>query len=226
VAGATGASSAHPKSIGGIKIVDLGNACWTHKHFAQDIQTRQYRCPEVIVGAKYDTSADMWSYACLLFELATGDLLFDPRSSETGTYSRDEDHLAQMIELLGTIPKKLALSGRYSNQFFRKNGALKNIKNLKQWGLQKVLEEKYRMSKEDAAGLTSFLLPCLTINPTKRATALECLRHPWLRSNSKNAEARVGGGAGGSGSTRAVGASPPPAPVARGGGGALAPPPE
>ena len=58
-----------------IKIVDLGNACWTYKHFASDIQTRQYRCPEVIVGAKYDTSADIWSLACLIFELATGDLL-------------------------------------------------------------------------------------------------------------------------------------------------------
>ena len=29
------------------KIVDFGNACWTNKHFTDDIQTRQYRCPEV-----------------------------------------------------------------------------------------------------------------------------------------------------------------------------------
>jgi serine/threonine-protein kinase SRPK3 len=29
------------------KIVDFGNACWTHKQFTGDIQTRQYRCPEV-----------------------------------------------------------------------------------------------------------------------------------------------------------------------------------
>ena len=36
-------------------IVDLGNACWTHKHFSDDIQTRQYRCPEVILGSHYDT---------------------------------------------------------------------------------------------------------------------------------------------------------------------------
>ena len=35
------------------------------------------------------------------FELATGDLLFDPRASETDDYDRDEDHLAQMYELLG-----------------------------------------------------------------------------------------------------------------------------
>ena len=38
-----------------VVVVDLGNACWTHKHFSDDIQTRQYRCPEVIIGAEYDT---------------------------------------------------------------------------------------------------------------------------------------------------------------------------
>jgi len=34
-------------------IVDLGNACWTHRHFSEDIQTRQYRSPEVLIGSKY-----------------------------------------------------------------------------------------------------------------------------------------------------------------------------
>ena len=33
-------------------VVDLGNACWTHRHFSEDIQTRQYRCPEVLIGNK------------------------------------------------------------------------------------------------------------------------------------------------------------------------------
>jgi len=33
-------------------VVDLGSACWTHKHFSDDIQTRQYRAPEVMIGGK------------------------------------------------------------------------------------------------------------------------------------------------------------------------------
>jgi len=32
------------------KIVDFGNACWTDRHFTDDIQTRQYRAPEVCCG--------------------------------------------------------------------------------------------------------------------------------------------------------------------------------
>jgi hypothetical protein len=30
-----------------VKLVDLGNACWFHHHFSTEIQTRQYRSPEV-----------------------------------------------------------------------------------------------------------------------------------------------------------------------------------
>lgn len=36
---------------------------------------------QVIVGMSYDTTADMWSLACIVFELLTGDLLFDPRQA-------------------------------------------------------------------------------------------------------------------------------------------------
>lgn len=32
------------------KLVDFGNACWTERHFTEDIQTRQYRSPEVNAG--------------------------------------------------------------------------------------------------------------------------------------------------------------------------------
>ena len=62
------------------KVADLGNACWRTRQFTDDIQTRQYRSPEVILGAGYDTAADMWSLACVLFEAATGDLLFSPKA--------------------------------------------------------------------------------------------------------------------------------------------------
>jgi serine/threonine-protein kinase SRPK3 len=51
-----------------IKIADLGNACWVNHHFTEDIQTRQYRSPEVILGGKWDAGADIWSLACMVRE--------------------------------------------------------------------------------------------------------------------------------------------------------------
>jgi serine/threonine-protein kinase SRPK3 len=53
-----------------VKIADLGNATWVEHHFTDDIQTRQYRCPEVILGSKWGTSADIWSVACLVSYLS------------------------------------------------------------------------------------------------------------------------------------------------------------
>lgn len=37
-----------------------------HKHFTDDIQTRQYRSLEVLTGAGYSTPADIWSTACMV----------------------------------------------------------------------------------------------------------------------------------------------------------------
>ncbi|XP_059188949.1 SRSF protein kinase 1a isoform X1 [Centropristis striata] len=161
-----------------VKIADLGNACWVHKHFTEDIQTRQYRSLEVLIGAGYSTPADIWSTACMAFELATGDYLFEPHSGED--YSRDEDHLALMIELLGKIPRHYALSGKYSQEYFTKRGDLKHITKLKPWGLLEVLIDKYEWPREEAECFTDFLLPMLELIPEKRATAAECLRHAWL----------------------------------------------
>ncbi|TFJ87661.1 hypothetical protein NSK_001011 [Nannochloropsis salina CCMP1776] len=161
-----------------VVVVDLGNACWTHKHFSEDIQTRQYRSPEVLIGSKYGTSADIWSMACLIFELMTGDLLFNPRAGEN--YGRNEDHLAQMMELLGKYPKRLATAGRYSREFFNRKGELKHIHSLKYWSLEEVLREKYRFSQNEARAAADFLVPMLDFNPQRRATAQQCLAHPWL----------------------------------------------
>ncbi|XP_067631519.1 SRSF protein kinase 3 [Eurosta solidaginis] len=162
-----------------VKIADLGNACWVDKHFTEDIQTRQYRSLEVILGAGYDTSADIWSTACMAFELATGDYLFEPHSGEN--YSRDEDHIAHIIELLGPIPHSIILRGAYASQAFNRKGELRNITGLKPWGLVDVLAEKYEWPRNDAEAFADFLIPMLEFDRAKRATAAACLKHPWLR---------------------------------------------
>lgn len=162
-----------------VKIADLGNACWVHHRFTEDIQTRQYRSLEVILGAGYDTSADIWSTACMAFELATGDYLFEPHSGEN--YSRDEDHIAHIIELLGSIPVHIIARGAYHQCSFNRQGELRNITGLKPWGLVDVLNEKYEWPREDAEAFAEFLKPMLEFDPKKRATAADCLKHPWLR---------------------------------------------
>jgi serine/threonine-protein kinase SRPK3 len=64
-----------PSGVVSIKIADLGNACWTDHHFTDDIQTRQYRSPEVIIGSSWDESVDVWSAACMVICLWIGKVM-------------------------------------------------------------------------------------------------------------------------------------------------------
>lgn len=165
-----------------IKIADLGNGCWTHYHFQPEIQTRQYRGPEVILGINYNETADLWSLACMLFEMLTGDFLFDPKKS--ADFKKNDDHLAQMLELLNEFPRNWSTIGTHSKRYFDKDGKLKKIKSLRFWGLKDILIQRYKMQENEAIALEDFLLPMLRILPQERATAAEMINHPWLNMTS------------------------------------------
>ncbi|XP_037761339.1 SRSF protein kinase 1 isoform X2 [Chelonia mydas] len=162
----------------GVKIADLGSACWTYKPLSKEIQTQPYRALEVLLGLDYSTPADIWSTACLAFEMATGNLLFEPQAGKY--FSRDDDHVARIIELLGRIPPKIAFSWKQSSKFFSGQGALLRISRLFPCSLYNTLMDRYNWTKHEAAPFTSFLLPMLEYIPAKRTTALKCLQHPWL----------------------------------------------
>lgn len=79
----------------------MGNACYIDRHYSDVIQTREYRSPEVLLEGQYDESADIWSLACMIFELITGDYLFDPKKGKT--FKKNDDHLALISELIGEM---------------------------------------------------------------------------------------------------------------------------
>ena len=124
----------------------------------------------------------------MIFEMATGDFLFEPRKGEK--YGKNDDHLAQMMELLGRMPKSMALSGQRSKKYFNSAGMLRHIRGLNFWPLKKVLQEKYKLNETEAQAFTDFLLPMLHWDPDKRASAQQMLSHPWLTMPA-NYETRV-----------------------------------
>ncbi|CAH2312848.1 SRSF kinase 1-like isoform X1 [Pelobates cultripes] len=163
----------------GVKIADLGSACWVYKPFSEEIQTQQYRALEVLLGTGYSTPADIWSTACMAFEMATSSYLFEPHAGDT--FSRNDDHIACIIELLGRIPPKIALSGNNSTTFFNKQGDLLHIPYLYPCGLYDTLVNRHKWQMNEALMFASFLLPMLEYAPQKRASAEKCLQHPWLQ---------------------------------------------
>ncbi|KAJ5600888.1 hypothetical protein N7450_001955 [Penicillium hetheringtonii] len=169
-----------------VKIADLGNACWVDTTIP---------FPEVLLGAKWGASTDVWSMACMLFcDFAIlAALLTDwDRSSslspettyltpQSGTkYGKDDDHIAQIIELLGPFAKSQCLSGKWSQEIFNRKGELRNIHRLRHWALPEVLREKYHYSVEQSMRISEFLLPMLDLSPEKRANAGGMASHEWL----------------------------------------------
>jgi serine/threonine-protein kinase SRPK3 len=128
-----------------------------------------------------------------------GDYLFDPASG--ARYTKDDDHIAQVIELLGEIPTSIASSGKYSHEFFNRRGSshlflyysfssssivqttgkLRHIDKLRYWPLASVLHDKYLFPKDEAEAIATFLTPMLHVDPRKRATAAELAHHNWLK---------------------------------------------
>jgi serine/threonine-protein kinase SRPK3 len=168
-----------------VKIADMGNATPASKHYTEDIQTRQYRAPEAIIGrTDWGFTADVWSVACLTFELLTAEYLFDPQG-QGELFSRDVDHYAQIIELLGDVPTSLKMGGRYSTDIFDSDGELRGIKkqSLKIWPLERVMTEKYLWSAQDAREFCRFLIPMLRVDWRERSTAGEATKDEWLEVN-------------------------------------------
>lgn len=121
----------------------------------------------------------------MMFELITGDFLFDPRKG--ATYSKTDDHLAQMIELLGPMPKNYAISAKKFGDFFVRESpnedkfVFRKIDGLKHFPLVRLLTDKYRLQPEEAQGLADFMLPMLAWRPSDRPSAQQMLDHPWLK---------------------------------------------
>jgi len=75
-----------------------------------------------------------------MFELLTGDFLFEPKSSEV--HDKDDDHLAQMFEMLQKFPKEWLLSGKRSPNFIDEEGNLLRVQESEHYPIWNVLSEK------------------------------------------------------------------------------------
>lgn len=98
----------------GIKVIDFGSSCYEHQRIYTYIQSRFYRAPEVILGAKYGMPIDMWSLGCIIAELLTGYPLF-PGEDES-------DQLACIIELCGMPPQRVLDQSKRARNFISSKG--------------------------------------------------------------------------------------------------------
>ena len=137
----------------------------------------------MILGGAYDESADIWSLACMVFELVTGDYLFDPKKGKS--FRKNDDHLALISELIGPCPDRIWLQTNEKCWKFydkkKQSCKLRNIAKLKQWPLYNVLLEKYRLKDSEARSLSRLLERMLKWKPKDRASARDLLNDDWFK---------------------------------------------
>ena len=119
----------------------------------------------------------------MIFELITGDFLFNPRPGNN--HKKNDDHLALFMEMLGPMPKKFAMQGNMFNHYYMKDPTtgtyyFRRIHDLKLIKLEEILIYRYFFKPKEAHMFADFLMKILKWYPSERPTAQEMLDHPWL----------------------------------------------
>lgn len=160
-----------------IKLADFGN-CKEIKWYKRETQTRYYRAPEVILGTPYNEKMDCWSIGCVVYEMLTGEVLFDAK--KTNMISRDRDHIRKICQVCGMIDEEMMEQSYRRNIFFTCDGLLKGIPKFERVdGLAKLTELEKKQSDQESSKqlseLTSLVKKSLIINPKNRPPVSELL---------------------------------------------------
>lgn len=149
-----------------LKILDFGLARHAESEMTGYVVTRWYRAPEVIFNwMHYSQAVDVWSAACILAELITGQVLF-PGSDSI-------DQLKKILDLTGTPESSLV-------QKMQSKDAQSYVQGLPIQKKKNFIEAFPSMDKNAVHILEGMLL----LDPANRLTAKQGLAHPYLSEYS------------------------------------------
>ncbi|KAL9068646.1 MAG: hypothetical protein Q9161_006084 [Pseudevernia consocians] len=175
-----------------LKICDLGSASdASENEITQYLVSRFYRAPEIILGMPYDFGIDVWSIGCTLFELYTGKILFTGRSNN--------QMLRAIMECRGKFSHKILRKAQFAAFHFDDLLNFRSVEKDKLTGKDVVRIMSFSKPTRDlktrlmanAKGLNDgeikdlnafvdLLDRCLSLNPERRCTPAEALRHPFI----------------------------------------------
>ncbi|KAG8525903.1 uncharacterized protein KY384_000665 [Bacidia gigantensis] len=180
------------ESRNGLKICDLGSASdVSDNEITQYLVSRFYRAPEIILGLPYDFAIDMWSVGCTLFELYTGKILFAGRSNN--------QMLRVMMECRGKFSQKMLRKAQFAGFHFDDMLNFRSIEKDRLTGKDSIKTLNFAKPTRDLRTRIStnvkgmddgevkevnvfidLLDRCLNLNPEKRFTPAEALKHPFI----------------------------------------------
>ncbi|KAJ5093887.1 kinase-like protein [Penicillium angulare] len=171
-----------PQTILPSILCDLGSAMHGDQYHSVFIQPRIYRAPEVILGAPWTFSADIWNVGCMIWDIYEGGPLFRGYDPEFERY-RSRAHLAEMIKLLGPPPLSLLAQGELRDKFFSSDFLNSELLT------SSVPLEQRETTLEGTAEKECFLRlmrKMLQWEPSKRSSAKELAGDEWIHTHIVN----------------------------------------
>jgi len=171
--------------INKVVLSDFGN-CRDISSNYDNIQTRYYKAPEVILLSNFDHRVDVWSIGCLLYEIIFNEVLFFPEYNDK--ISKDRDHIKKIIEITGFFPEKMLKESKRKSVFFKKNGLPKqpddySLTNIEELIHSKIKEHTVDMTNDQTKNLIDFLELTLNNDNLNRKYVDDCISHPIFCCN-------------------------------------------
>lgn len=164
-----------------IVLGDWGVSSWADNHLTELIQPVALRAPEVLIGAPWDKTVDLWNLGALVPELFRAIRVFSGDNAQ-GQYELKE-HLAEIVHLCGPFPKTLLdKSGTDIQEMFDDHG---RVKDLQMPSDRPTLTSEVfapDMDQYDRDEFVAFMQSLMKIDPADRPTPEDLLRGPWLRA--------------------------------------------
>jgi serine/threonine-protein kinase PRP4 len=187
-----------------LKICDLGTASKARDaEVTPYLVSRFYRAPEVILGMPFDYAIDMWSIGCTLYELYTGRILFA---------GGDNNQMLRVIqECRGKFPKRVIIRSTLADKHFiggdpeyvfvsQERDKITGNTTMKQMNFNKTTPGRDLRARLTANTRTmspaelkevhhfiDLLEKCLQLDPARRITPNDALRHPFIQHTQQAA---------------------------------------
>ncbi|CAG8897677.1 unnamed protein product [Penicillium egyptiacum] len=168
-----------------VALCDWGSASWINHHPTELIQPVLLRAPEVIIGASWGPSVDIWNLGAVLLEVLDAVRMFDGRTMQTGGVFQTKHHLEEIVALFGPFPPHLLALGdpKIVAEYFDDQGNIRNPTPRPKAFLENWIESITGNDKEEFVML---LRSMMKIDPDDRPTAKESLSEAWFQRTTSN----------------------------------------
>lgn len=159
-----------------------------------------YRAPETIFESRLSPESEVWSLACVLFEIRAGNPLF------TSLMGGQDEIIQQMVQMKSKLPESWWQSWEKKSLYFDDNGKpLQNRSGGFPMAVEYPIEEmigdigsedgeaaffgsevamlepkNVRVPKAEAEAMKDFFERALKWHPEERPSVAQMLEHPWL----------------------------------------------